>query len=197
MISYNISTGDTLTKVFQRIPGGAVWNIMHLAPDTEIFNQHVKKLLNPRAAVGPGHILAERHFVILLSTAVFTLPLSLYRNIEKLGKVCPICCMYPSVLFWPPVNHPCAFPGVLAVDGADPGHRHHGDHQSCHIRTSNVWTNSFWFKCSHLNVNADNSVIKWHFFIFLMLFSSLPTEDAWVFAKANAIQAAGIMSFGE
>lgn len=61
---------------------------------------NVKKRLNPRAAVGPGHILAERHFVILLSTAVFTLPLSLYRNIEKLGKVCPICCMYVvSVLF--------------------------------------------------------------------------------------------------
>uniref|UniRef100_A0A8C4NTE6 Putative sodium-coupled neutral amino acid transporter 11 n=1 Tax=Dicentrarchus labrax TaxID=13489 RepID=A0A8C4NTE6_DICLA len=58
MISYNITTGDTLTKVFQRIPG-----------------------------VGPDHILAERHFVILLSTLAFTLPLSLYRNIEKLGKV--------------------------------------------------------------------------------------------------------------
>ncbi|KAJ4932806.1 hypothetical protein JOQ06_029648 [Pogonophryne albipinna] len=58
MVSYNITTGDTLTKVFQRIPG-----------------------------VGPDHILAERHFVILLSTIAFTLPLSLYRNIEKLGKV--------------------------------------------------------------------------------------------------------------
>ncbi|XP_041662324.1 putative sodium-coupled neutral amino acid transporter 11 [Cheilinus undulatus] len=58
MISYNITTGDTLTKVFQRIPG-----------------------------VGPGHLLAERHFVILLTTIVFTLPLSLYRNVEKLGKV--------------------------------------------------------------------------------------------------------------
>uniref|UniRef100_A0A8C9ZK25 Putative sodium-coupled neutral amino acid transporter 11 n=1 Tax=Sander lucioperca TaxID=283035 RepID=A0A8C9ZK25_SANLU len=58
MISYNITTGDTLTKVFQRIPG-----------------------------VGPDHILAERHFVVLLSTLAFTLPLSLYRNIEKLGKV--------------------------------------------------------------------------------------------------------------
>lgn len=42
--------------------------------------------MNP-ATVGPGHILAERHFVILLSTLVFTLPLSLYRNVEKLGKV--------------------------------------------------------------------------------------------------------------
>ncbi|XP_062237141.1 putative sodium-coupled neutral amino acid transporter 11 [Platichthys flesus] len=58
MVSYNITTGDTMTKVFQRIPG-----------------------------VGLGHILAERHFVILLSTLAFTLPLSLYRNIEKLGNV--------------------------------------------------------------------------------------------------------------
>ncbi|XP_030642505.1 putative sodium-coupled neutral amino acid transporter 11 [Chanos chanos] len=58
MISYNIITGDTLTKVFQRIPG-----------------------------VGPDHLLAERHFVILMSTILFTLPLSLYRDISKLGKV--------------------------------------------------------------------------------------------------------------
>lgn len=57
--------------------------------------------LNACAVVGPGHILAERHFVILLSTAVFTLPLSLYRNIEKLGKVCLICCMYISALLAP------------------------------------------------------------------------------------------------
>lgn len=27
--------------------------------------------------------------------------------------------------------------------------------------------------------------------------SSLPTENAWAFAKSNAIQAVGIMSFGE
>lgn len=27
--------------------------------------------------------------------------------------------------------------------------------------------------------------------------SSLPTENAWAFAKLNAIQAVGIMSFGE
>uniref|UniRef100_A0A8C9SM24 Putative sodium-coupled neutral amino acid transporter 11 n=3 Tax=Scleropages formosus TaxID=113540 RepID=A0A8C9SM24_SCLFO len=58
MISYNIITGDTLTKVFQRIPG-----------------------------VGPGHILADRHFLILITTVLFTLPLSLYRDISKLGKV--------------------------------------------------------------------------------------------------------------
>lgn len=32
-------------------------------------------------------MLVERHFVILASTILFTLPLSLYRNIAKLGKV--------------------------------------------------------------------------------------------------------------
>ncbi|KAF4108729.1 putative sodium-coupled neutral amino acid transporter 11 [Onychostoma macrolepis] len=58
MISYNIITGDTLTKVFMRIHG-----------------------------VGPGNILTERHFVIMMSTLLFTLPLSLYRDIAKLGKV--------------------------------------------------------------------------------------------------------------
>nr|XP_015214383.1 PREDICTED: putative sodium-coupled neutral amino acid transporter 11 [Lepisosteus oculatus] len=58
MISYNIVAGDTLTKVFLRIPG-----------------------------VGPDSLLAERHFVILLTSILFTLPLSLYRDISKLGKV--------------------------------------------------------------------------------------------------------------
>lgn len=43
--------------------------------------------VSPRAAVGQGHVLAERQIVILLTTVVFTLPLSLYRNIERLGKV--------------------------------------------------------------------------------------------------------------
>ncbi|XP_067891319.1 putative sodium-coupled neutral amino acid transporter 11 isoform X2 [Heterodontus francisci] len=58
MVSYNIITGDTLTKVFQRIPG-----------------------------VDPESILAERRFVIMLTTILLTLPLSLYRNIVNLGKV--------------------------------------------------------------------------------------------------------------
>ncbi|TWW80766.1 putative sodium-coupled neutral amino acid transporter 11, partial [Takifugu flavidus] len=102
MISYNITTGDTLTKVFQRIPG-----------------------------VGPGHVLAERHFVILLSTVAFTLPLSLYRNIEKLGKVSLLSMVLTMAILI-----------TVIIRAATP-----------------------------------------------------PTEDAWVFAKANAIQAAGIMSF--
>ncbi|KAM9484427.1 LOW QUALITY PROTEIN: putative sodium-coupled neutral amino acid transporter 11 [Salvelinus alpinus] len=57
VISYNIIAGDTLTKVF-RLPG-----------------------------VGPGPALAVRHFVISVSTILFTLPLSLFRNISKLGNV--------------------------------------------------------------------------------------------------------------
>uniref|UniRef100_A0A671XGR9 Putative sodium-coupled neutral amino acid transporter 11 n=1 Tax=Sparus aurata TaxID=8175 RepID=A0A671XGR9_SPAAU len=103
MISYNITTGDTLTKVFQRIPG-----------------------------VGPDHILAERHFVILLSTVAFTLPLSLYRNIERLGKVSLIA--------------------------------------------------------THLSVSFSG-------FKAASKTSVVPTENAWAFAKWNAVQAAGIMSF--
>lgn len=43
MISYNITTGDTLTKVFQRIPGGAVWKTMYFAEDPEILDQRVTK----------------------------------------------------------------------------------------------------------------------------------------------------------
>ncbi|TNN03057.1 hypothetical protein fugu_000086 [Takifugu bimaculatus] len=109
MISYNITTGDTLTKVFQRIPG-----------------------------VGPGHILAERHFVILLSTVAFTLPLSLYRNIEKLGKVSLLSMVLTMAIL------------ITVI-----------------IRAATLGP------------------------------QIPPTEDAWVFAKANTIQAAGIMSFGD
>ncbi|XP_062933095.1 putative sodium-coupled neutral amino acid transporter 11 isoform X1 [Cynocephalus volans] len=58
MISYNIIAGDTLSKVFQRIPG-----------------------------VEPENLFIGRHFIIVLSTVTFTLPLSLYRNIAKLGKI--------------------------------------------------------------------------------------------------------------
>ncbi|KAK3543682.1 hypothetical protein QTP70_027125, partial [Hemibagrus guttatus] len=69
MISYNIITGDTMTKVFQRIPG-----------------------------VGPSHILAERHFVILASTILFTIPLSLYRDMSKLGKISLVSMMLTLVI---------------------------------------------------------------------------------------------------
>ncbi|XP_068602741.1 putative sodium-coupled neutral amino acid transporter 11 [Brachionichthys hirsutus] len=107
MISYNITIGDTLTKVFQKIPG-----------------------------VGPDHILAERHFVILLSTAVFTLPLSLYRNIGKLGKASFLSLALTLIIV------------IIAA-----------------IRATTLGP------------------------------QIAPTEEAWVFAKWNAIQALGIMSF--
>uniref|UniRef100_UPI0037E943D8 putative sodium-coupled neutral amino acid transporter 11 n=1 Tax=Semicossyphus pulcher TaxID=241346 RepID=UPI0037E943D8 len=107
MISYNITTGDTLTKVFQRIPG-----------------------------VGPGHILAERHFVILLSTLVFTLPLSLYRNVEKLGKVSLLSMLLTLTIL------------IIAI-----------------IRAATFGP------------------------------QIVPTQNAWAFAKWNAIQAVGLISF--
>ncbi|XP_004674653.2 PREDICTED: putative sodium-coupled neutral amino acid transporter 11 [Condylura cristata] len=107
MISYNIITGDTLSKVFQRIPG-----------------------------VDPENLFIGRHFVILLSTVAFTLPLSLYRDIAKLGKISLVSTILTSLIL-----------GIVMA------------------RT----------------VSLSPHIPK--------------TEDAWVFAKSNAIQAVGIMSF--
>ncbi|XP_049340861.1 putative sodium-coupled neutral amino acid transporter 11 [Astyanax mexicanus] len=107
MISYNIITGDTMTKVFQRIPG-----------------------------VGPGHVLANRHFVILMSTILFTVPLSLYRDVSKLGKVSLVSMLLTVAII------------IVVV-----------------IRAATLGT------------------------------QIPPSEDAWVFARWNAIQAVGVMSF--
>ncbi|KAM8857056.1 putative sodium-coupled neutral amino acid transporter 11 [Synchiropus picturatus] len=107
MISYNITTGDTLTKVFQRLSG-----------------------------VGPDHILANRYFVILLSTVLFTLPLSLYRNVQRLGKVSFLSMVLTLFI-------------VIAVI----------------IRAASLGP------------------------------QIAPSEDAWTFAKWNAVQAVGVMSF--
>ncbi|XP_045681364.1 putative sodium-coupled neutral amino acid transporter 11 isoform X2 [Phyllostomus hastatus] len=89
MISYNIITGDTLSKVFQRIPG-----------------------------------------------VVFTLPLSLYRDIAKLGKISLISTVLTTLIL-----------GIV---------------------TARV-------------ISLGPYIPK--------------SEDAWVFAKPNAIQAVGVMSF--
>nr|XP_058157250.1 putative sodium-coupled neutral amino acid transporter 11 [Dasypus novemcinctus] len=107
MISYNIITGDTLSKVLQRIPG-----------------------------VDPGNLFIGRHFIIVLSTVAFTLPLSLYRDIAKLGKISLI---------------------------------------------STVLTTSILGIVMARVVSLGSHIPK--------------TEDAWVFAKPNAIQAIGVMSF--
>lgn len=67
-------------------------------------------------AVGPDHILAERHFVILVSTIAFTLPLSLYRNIEKLGKVRLIMIQYSCQCHVVFQNiHPCLQVSFLSM----------------------------------------------------------------------------------
>nr|XP_006822117.1 PREDICTED: putative sodium-coupled neutral amino acid transporter 11-like [Saccoglossus kowalevskii] len=58
MISYNIIIGDTMTKVLMRI-----------------------------FRIGSEHVLANRYFVISLSTVLVTLPISAYRNISKLVKI--------------------------------------------------------------------------------------------------------------
>ncbi|XP_036998989.2 putative sodium-coupled neutral amino acid transporter 11 [Artibeus jamaicensis] len=107
MISYNIITGDTLSKVFQRIPG-----------------------------VDPENLLIGRHFIIVFSTIVFTLPLSLYRDIAKLGKISLISTVLTTLIL-----------GIV---------------------TARV-------------ISLGPYIPK--------------SEDAWVFAKPNAIQALGVMSF--
>ncbi|XP_027446006.1 putative sodium-coupled neutral amino acid transporter 11 isoform X1 [Zalophus californianus] len=107
MISYNIITGDTLSKVFQRIPG-----------------------------VDPENLLIGRHFIIMLSTAAFTLPLSLYRDIAKLGKISFLSTVLTALIL-----------GIVMTRV----------------------------------VSLGPYIPK--------------TEDAWVFAKPNAIQALGVMSF--
>ncbi|CAL8368761.1 unnamed protein product, partial [Arctogadus glacialis] len=107
MVSYNMTVGDTLTKVFQRIPG-----------------------------VGPDHMLAERSVVISMATVLVTLPLSLPRHIGQLGKVSLLSMVLTLAILL-----------VVAVRAATLG-----------------------------------PLIP-------------PTEDAWVFAKLNAIQAVGVLSF--
>uniref|UniRef100_A0A452EJU4 Putative sodium-coupled neutral amino acid transporter 11 n=1 Tax=Capra hircus TaxID=9925 RepID=A0A452EJU4_CAPHI len=109
MISYNIITGDTLSKVLQRIPG-----------------------------VDPENLLIGRHFIIVLSTVVFTLPLSLYRDIAKLGKISLISTVLTTLIL-----------GIVVARV----------------------------------VSLGPHIPK--------------TEDAWIFAKPNAIQAVGVMSFGD
>ncbi|XP_048808667.1 putative sodium-coupled neutral amino acid transporter 11 isoform X2 [Lagopus muta] len=107
MISYNIITGDTLTKVFLRIPG-----------------------------VGSENVLVDRRFIILFTTIIFTLPLSLYRDIAKLGKVSLVSLLLTIVIL------------VIVMVRA---------------------------------VTLSPQVPK--------------SENAWIFAKSNAIQAIGVMSF--
>lgn len=153
MISYNITIGDTLTKVFQRIPGGVLHKIFSTSHKDQITTKlkYISSALTTFEwvmymlscivfAVGPGHILAERHFVILLSTLALTLPLSLYRNIEKLGKVNLLWSrQHSTVLYKLPVKHPRVLPGVFPVNGADAYHPHHCSHQSIYLRDPNVW----------------------------------------------------------
>ncbi|XP_004630029.2 putative sodium-coupled neutral amino acid transporter 11 [Octodon degus] len=107
MISYNIIAGDTLSKVFQRIPG-----------------------------VDPENVFIGRHFIIVLATVSCTLPLSLYRDVAKLGKISFISTVLTTLIL-----------GIVITRV----------------------------------ISLSPHVPK--------------TEDAWVFAKPDAIQAVGVMSF--
>ncbi|XP_039711851.1 putative sodium-coupled neutral amino acid transporter 11 isoform X1 [Pteropus medius] len=107
MISYNIITGDTLSKVFQRIPG-----------------------------VDPDNLFIGRRFIIVLSTVAFTLPLSLAKDIAKLGKISLISTVLTTLIL-----------GIVMARV----------------------------------ISLGPHIPK--------------TDDAWVFAKPNAIQAVGVMSF--
>ncbi|KAK3108965.1 hypothetical protein FSP39_019864 [Pinctada imbricata] len=59
MISYNVIIGDTITKIVVRVGTEEVLG---------------------------GTLLANRQFIIFLSTLIVTLPLSLYRDVTKLSK---------------------------------------------------------------------------------------------------------------
>ncbi|KAF4026427.1 hypothetical protein G4228_018441 [Cervus hanglu yarkandensis] len=86
--------------------------------------------------VDPENLLIGRHFIIVLSTVVFTLPLSLYRDIAKLGKISLISTVLTTLIL-----------GIVVARV----------------------------------VSLGPHIPK--------------TEDAWIFAKPNAIQAVGVMSF--
>jgi len=60
MVSYNVIVGDTITKLIIRFSG----------PSVTLSNS----------------VLASREFVIVVSTLLVTLPLSLYRDVDKLAK---------------------------------------------------------------------------------------------------------------
>ncbi|XP_067154644.1 putative sodium-coupled neutral amino acid transporter 11 isoform X2 [Apteryx mantelli] len=86
--------------------------------------------------VEPGNVLTDRHFIILFTTIIFTLPISLYHDIAKLGKVSLISLILTIVIL------------VIVM-----------------VRT----------------VTFSPQVPK--------------SENAWIFAKSNAVQAIGVMSF--
>ncbi|KAM4859077.1 putative sodium-coupled neutral amino acid transporter 11 isoform 2-T2 [Thomomys bottae] len=86
--------------------------------------------------VDPENVFIGRHFIIVLSTVTFTLPLSLYRDIAKLGKISFISTVLTTLIL-----------GIVMTRV----------------------------------ISLGPYIPK--------------TEDAWVFAKPNAIQAVGVMSF--
>lgn len=78
MISYNVIIGDTITKVLIRIFNGMKYG--------RKCGQIINCLI--RLTVSRSTIFGNRNSVVFLSSLLVTFPLSLYRNISKLNKVC-------------------------------------------------------------------------------------------------------------
>ncbi|XP_006879414.1 PREDICTED: putative sodium-coupled neutral amino acid transporter 11 [Elephantulus edwardii] len=86
--------------------------------------------------VDPENLFIDRHVIIVISTVAFNLPLSLYRDIARLGKISLISTVLTTLIV-----------GIVMARV----------------------------------ISLGPYIPK--------------TEDAWVFAKSNAIQAVGVMSF--
>ncbi|NXP30190.1 AVT2 protein, partial [Leiothrix lutea] len=104
--------------------------------DLVIMQSQIKIPILGLATVGLDNVLIDRHFIILLTTIIFTLPISLYRDIAKLGKVSLLSLILTIVIL------------IIVM-----------------VRT----------------VTFSPQVPK--------------SENAWIFAKSNAVQAIGVMSF--
>lgn len=159
MISYNITTGDTLTKVFQRIPGGLQKIVQVSQTHFKRYRQwihHLKKQTNPET-------FPVSMFCPVLQSAPVTssrsatlwscwqrscsrcrcLFIETSRGSGRWGQLlCScICRLAGGCRVVPAEKHPRVSPGVLPVHGADVLHSHRCDHQSGDAWAPNVWIN--------------------------------------------------------
>ncbi|XP_023679104.2 putative sodium-coupled neutral amino acid transporter 11 [Paramormyrops kingsleyae] len=145
MISYNIITGDMLTKVFQKVPG-----------------------------VGPDHLFAERHFVIFLTTILFALPLCLYRDVSKLGKVSLVSMIFTIMIM-----------SVVVIRAATLG---------LEIPpVENAWSFAHWNAIQAIGVMSSGFICHHNSF---MIYNSLkePTLSTWSRVTHISVSSAALIS---
>ncbi|XP_048871431.1 putative sodium-coupled neutral amino acid transporter 11 isoform X2 [Brienomyrus brachyistius] len=142
---YNIITGDTLTKVFQRLPG-----------------------------VGPDHLFAERRFVIFLTTVLFTFPLSLYRDVSKLGKVSLLSMIFTLMVL-----------SVVVIRAATLGPQI--------PPVENAWTFAHWNAIQAIGVMSSGFICHHNSF---MIYGSLkePTLGTWSRVTHFSVSSAALIS---